>query len=201
MPTRPSMWSAGPSLLPTRRPSASSKSRMVPGRSPRRSRSCFGIVIRPFSLTVVFIPRSYEWRTATSSLDIGGVDIGGGAASAASASAAPGRRRPPQFSHNRIHGLVGTDSSRREPAGADGTADPRSACGQNSRCESESSAPRPNPMLISLGRRLWEDRGPWTRIGALDEGWGPWTRIGNPGRLILDGGVAGKPISDLGSRD
>src|SRR5450759_602167 len=63
IPTSSSSPSAGTSFRPTRRPPASSKSRTVPGRSPRRSRSRFGMVIWPFSLTVVFIPSWYEFRT------------------------------------------------------------------------------------------------------------------------------------------
>ena len=56
IPTRPSRSSTGTSFRPTSRPSASSKSSTVPGRRPSWSRSRLGIVIWPFSLTVVFIP-------------------------------------------------------------------------------------------------------------------------------------------------
>ena len=51
------------------------------------------------------------------------------------------------FSHNRIYGLVGTDSSWQEPTRRVITADPRSASGQIRRNEAESDVARLDSLL------------------------------------------------------
>ena len=76
---------------------------------------------------------------------------------------AGGRRRLWPFSHNRGHGLVGTDPSRWEPTGRVMTADPRSACGRNPRSEAGSDATAPGPMLTSPWMRFWAVRDPAAR--------------------------------------
>ena len=76
-----------------------------------------------------------------------------GTAVPGTAVAGTARGRP--FSHNRIHGLVGTEQSERESTGHVMTADPRSTCGRIRRGEGETGALSEYPILNSPGKRLW----------------------------------------------